>query len=69
MEGRVIPDKSISPILQYSTGRESFDREFRALGYVVGKNIVFEYRSADDKMERLPPWLMSVSKLTCCLRP
>ena len=34
--------------------RESFRREFRALGYVEGKNIVFEYRSADDKIERLP---------------
>jgi putative tryptophan/tyrosine transport system substrate-binding protein len=33
--------------------RESFRREFRALGYVDGKNIVFEYRSADDKIERL----------------
>ena len=33
--------------------RESFLREFRALGYVEGKNIVFEYRSADDKIERL----------------
>jgi putative ABC transport system substrate-binding protein len=33
--------------------RESFRREFRALGYVEGKNIVFEYRSADDKIERL----------------
>jgi len=34
--------------------RESFRREFRALGYIEGKNVVFEYRSADDKMERLP---------------
>jgi len=33
--------------------RESFRREFRALGYVEGKNVVFEYRSADDKIERL----------------
>jgi len=33
--------------------RESFRREFRALGYVDGNNIVFEYRSADDKIERL----------------
>src|SRR6188472_567471 len=32
--------------------RESFRREFRALGYVDGMNIVFEYRSADDKIER-----------------
>ena len=33
--------------------RESIRSEFRALGYVEGKNIVFEYRSADDKIERL----------------
>jgi putative ABC transport system substrate-binding protein len=35
------------------TGPELFRREFRALGYVEGKNIVFEYRSADDKLDRL----------------
>src|SRR5687768_6201413 len=33
---------------------ESFRRELRALGYVEGKNIVAEYRSADDKLDRLP---------------
>ena len=43
----------------------------RDLGYVEGKDIAFEYRNADNKLERLPPWLMSwsVSKLTCFSRP
>ena len=35
-------------------GRELFAREFRALGYVEGKNIAFEFRSADNKLDRLP---------------
>jgi len=35
------------------TGRNSFVREFRALGYIEGKNVAFEYRSADDKLDRL----------------
>ena len=33
---------------------ESFQREFRKLGYVEGKNIVFEYRYAEGKLDRLP---------------
>src|SRR4029450_9476892 len=34
--------------------REVFTRELRALGYAEGKNIAFEYRSADNKLDRLP---------------
>ena len=37
-----------------ATGLESFRREILALGYVEGKNIVFESRYADNKLERLP---------------
>jgi len=33
---------------------ESFRREFRKIGYVEGKNIAFEYRRADNKLDRLP---------------
>ncbi len=33
---------------------ESFQREFGKLGYVDGKNIVFEYRYAEGNLDRLP---------------
>jgi putative ABC transport system substrate-binding protein len=36
------------------SGSELFQREFRTLGYVEGKNIAFEYRHADNKHDRLP---------------
>jgi putative tryptophan/tyrosine transport system substrate-binding protein len=36
------------------SGYESFWREFSKLGYVDGKNIVFESRYADNKLDRLP---------------
>ena len=37
-----------------TTSVESFRREFRALSYVEGKNFTLEYRSADNKLDRLP---------------
>ena len=48
------------------SGYESFQRELRKLGYIESKNIVIEFRSADNKLDQLPPWLMSwsVSKST-----
>ena len=50
---------------------ESFQREFGELGYVEGKNIVFEYRYAEGKSTDSPRWprSWSVSKLTCLSPP
>src|SRR6266568_5831703 len=35
-------------------GREAFRQGLRDLGYVEGRNLVIEYRSAEGKLERLP---------------
>jgi putative ABC transport system substrate-binding protein len=45
---------STRPDSSRSSGREFFWRALRELGYVEGKNIAFEYRSADNKLDRLP---------------
>ena len=37
-----------------STGLERLRKELSALGYVQGKNIVFESRYADNNLDRLP---------------
>ena len=34
---------------------EAFAQGFKDLGYVAGQNIVFEYRNAERKVNRLPP--------------
>jgi len=36
------------------TSFELFKRELRALGYVEGKSVAFEYRNAGNNLERLP---------------
>jgi putative ABC transport system substrate-binding protein len=33
---------------------EAFKRQLQTLGYIEGKNIVYEYRNAENKRERLP---------------
>jgi putative ABC transport system substrate-binding protein len=37
-----------------STGLELFRQELSKLGYIEDKNIAFKYRSADNKLDRLP---------------
>ena len=37
-----------------SIGLELFRQELRKLGYIEDKNIAFEYRSTDNKLDRLP---------------
>jgi putative ABC transport system substrate-binding protein len=36
------------------SGSEVFRREFRALGYIEGKNAAILYRYAENRMDRLP---------------
>jgi putative ABC transport system substrate-binding protein len=51
------------PKIGWFTGRSAsgarsqlvdFQREFRSLGYLDGQNITFEFRYADNKLDRLP---------------
>jgi putative ABC transport system substrate-binding protein len=47
--GYLTPNLAASPRL-----RDAFVRGLRDLGYVQGRNVVIEYRDAEDKLERLP---------------
>jgi putative ABC transport system substrate-binding protein len=51
---RTIGSLGISPASGSGSGSEVIRRELHALGWVEGKNIAIEYRSADNKLDRLP---------------
>jgi putative tryptophan/tyrosine transport system substrate-binding protein len=42
---------------------ESFKRQLQTLGYIDGKNIVYEYRNAENKPERLPAFVDELIQL------
>jgi len=41
-------------LIASGTSLDALVRELRAIGYVEGKNIAFESRSAENKLDRLP---------------
>jgi putative tryptophan/tyrosine transport system substrate-binding protein len=46
-----------------SPGVEAFRQELQDLGYVEGKNIVIEYRSAEGKVDRIPSLVAELVQL------
>ncbi|HEY3165907.1 MAG TPA: ABC transporter substrate-binding protein, partial [Candidatus Binatia bacterium] len=53
-QAKKIPRIGYISVSALSTRVEAFQRGLRELGYVEGKNIVIEYRSAEGKLDRLP---------------
>jgi putative ABC transport system substrate-binding protein len=48
---------------------EAFRQRLRELGYVEGKNIVIEYRSAEGKLDRLPALAAELVRLKMSSSP
>jgi len=53
-QGKVAKIGWLSARRSSNSGQEIIVRMLRDLGYVEGKNVAFEYRFADDKLDRLP---------------
>jgi putative ABC transport system substrate-binding protein len=51
-----IPHVGILNAVNAPASREALVQGLRELGYVEGKNIVIDYRSADGHLERFPSW-------------
>ena len=54
---------SAPPLSVSATRNEAFRQGLRELGYVEGKNIVIEWRSAEGKSERLPALVAELVRL------
>ena len=53
-QGKVAKIGWLSARRSSNSGQETIVGMLRDLGYVEGKNVAFEYRFADDKLDRLP---------------
>ena len=51
------------PLSAFAARREGFQRGLRELGYVEGKNIIIEWRSAEGNLDRLPVLATELARL------